>query len=238
MKYLILFVSLLCIAPSFAKKTYTFKMVIRDIYSNERLSNCPVQLDDGVNQKQIVLDENGIVFYEGLQNKEISVTIITKNGNYEEEDFKVVLEKKGDNFYKAYLKPSTNFKNALTLREDKLHGTVDESSLGDTSSIDCEVLDSSYIFAMFKGGHTDLQNYIAFNLHYPEYSIENEDQCKIMLSFIVEPDEEATHIKIIKGATMQLDRAAVKLIQRMSKWIPGECKRRENTNEDCPTNCV
>jgi TonB family protein len=219
MKYFVLIVSLLSIAPSFASKSYNFKMEIRDIYTDEPLSDCPVLIDDGGIKTQVISDENGLVFFENIKKSEIQVLVITKNGNYEESDFKTTLNKKNGTFI-SYLYPSENYKNSLTLMEDKLYGKRDESSPGDKSKVICD--DTSYNKKANEAAQ-EIQNFINSNVNYPEYSIENEEQGKVLIKFIIETDGSITHISIDKGVSMHLDREAIRLIRSLSNWSAAEC---------------
>lgn len=211
---------LLISSASFAGKTYNLEIVIRDIYSNKILPNCPVRVMDGDNSIQQISDAKGIVHFEGILNKVVAITIITKNGDYDELDFNVELSKKRKfNNFKAFLYPSSHKKSKLILKEDSLYGVID--SISEVDFYNDTINNSS---SAFQGGVAGLQSWISQNIRYPEYSIDNDEQGRIYLSFVIEVDGSISHIKIDKGVSMTLDRESIRVVQSMPKWIPGKSK--------------
>jgi protein TonB len=85
-----------------------------------------------------------------------------------------------------------------------------------------EIIDFPDVEARFPGGAAALQKWISNNVEYPETSIIMEDQGRVTLSFVVEPNGAITNIKIIKKVTKELDREAKRVTRKMPNWIPGE----------------
>mgnify|MGYP001079732298 CR=1 FL=1 len=85
-----------------------------------------------------------------------------------------------------------------------------------------EIIDFPDVEARFPGGAAALQNWISNNVEYPETSIIMEDQGRVTLSFVVEPNGAITNIEIIKKVTKELDREAKRVTRKMPNWIPGE----------------
>lgn len=87
---------------------------------------------------------------------------------------------------------------------------------------DSDIIDFPDIEASFKGGKEGLQRYINRNLHYPEAAIENDEQGKVYVSFIVEKNGTVSHVKIERGVSKALDTEAKRVIESSPKWIPAK----------------
>lgn len=86
------------------------------------------------------------------------------------------------------------------------------------------VVDFPDVEAVFTGGESEMQKWMQQNLTYPDISMENGDQGKVYLKFVVEKDGTITNVELIKGVTRDLDNEAKRLIRNMPKWTPGESK--------------
>ncbi len=86
--------------------------------------------------------------------------------------------------------------------------------------------DSVYIVAEkhpeFPGGQGALLNYLNKTLRYPDEERDNNIQGLVIVSFVVRKDGSITDIKILKGATPNLDAEAMRVVKAMPAWIPGE----------------
>ncbi len=78
------------------------------------------------------------------------------------------------------------------------------------------------IEASFVGGELAMRKWMVDNLKYPELAIENNEQGRVFLKFIVEKDGTITHVEVIKSSSALLDYEAKRIIRAMPKWIPGE----------------
>lgn len=76
--------------------------------------------------------------------------------------------------------------------------------------------------AQFPGGNAELQKYIVSNMNYPQTSIEMNEQGKVYLSFVVEPDGEISNIVVERGVSDDIDREAKRVVRSMPKWTAGE----------------
>ncbi len=77
--------------------------------------------------------------------------------------------------------------------------------------------------ADFPNGAAELQRWINMNLMYPQQAIEDGEQGRVYLSFIIEPDGSVTHVVIERGITDALDYEAARLVYSMPKWTPSTC---------------
>lgn len=86
------------------------------------------------------------------------------------------------------------------------------------------IIDFPDVEATFMGGAAAMQKWIAENVQYPQTAIEMNEQGKVYLSFVVEPDGSITNITIERGVSGDLDKEAKRLVRKMPKWVPGEAK--------------
>lgn len=74
----------------------------------------------------------------------------------------------------------------------------------------------------FPGGEEAMQHFFVNTLQYPETSVENNEQGKVYVEFVVEVDGNITNIRILRGVSRDLDREAKRIIRAMPQWKPGE----------------
>lgn len=74
----------------------------------------------------------------------------------------------------------------------------------------------------FPGGQTELSKYLAENTHWPEgFQIDIQGRC--IVQFIVEKDGSITNPTVVRSVgAEELDREAIRVIESMPKWHPGE----------------
>lgn len=86
--------------------------------------------------------------------------------------------------------------------------------------------DSVYSFveqqAEFPGGIQALSDFLALNLIYPEQAIADSIEGRIYVEFIVEKDGSLSSVKILRGIGGGCDEEAIRVIQLMPEWNPGE----------------
>ena len=76
--------------------------------------------------------------------------------------------------------------------------------------------------AEFPGGQAALMKWLSNNIRYPEAAQQNEIQGRVVVKFIVEKDGSISHAEIVRGVDQDLDREALRVVQRMPKWQPGK----------------
>jgi periplasmic protein TonB len=84
------------------------------------------------------------------------------------------------------------------------------------------VVDFPDVEAQFPGGEENMRKWMQENINYPEISMENGDQGRVYLKFVVERDGTITNVEVIKGTTRDLDNEAKRIVRNMPKWNPGE----------------
>ncbi len=99
----------------------------------------------------------------------------------------------------------------------------------DTASLPegCDYLDGMYSRdATFPGGQTGLMSYIQMNVQYPEDAIDNDEQGKVYLSFVVAQEGTVHSVRIERGVSESLDREAKRVVRSMPDWNPAYCNAR------------
>lgn len=69
-----------------------------------------------------------------------------------------------------------------------------------------------------------LEKWVYQYLKYPESSLQNGEQGKVMVEFIIEKDGKVSDVRAVKGVSDALDAEAVKVIAASPKWKPGKVK--------------
>ena len=69
-----------------------------------------------------------------------------------------------------------------------------------------------------------LEKWVYQYLKYPESSLQNGEQGKVMVEFIIEKDGKVSNVRAVKGVSDALDAEAVKVIAASPKWKPGKVK--------------
>lgn len=92
----------------------------------------------------------------------------------------------------------------------------------DQPVIEAEIVDFPDVEATFPGGAAEMQRWINSNVQYPQTSIEMNEQGRVYLSFVVEPDGSITNVTVERGISGDLDKEAKRVVRSMPKWTPGE----------------
>lgn len=89
----------------------------------------------------------------------------------------------------------------------------------------------------FPGGYAALMKYLSKNLEYPNVASENGIQGRVYVNFIIFKDGQIGDVKILKGVDRFLDKEAVRVVQQMPEWSPGEQRgRKVNVSFNLPVN--
>ncbi len=74
----------------------------------------------------------------------------------------------------------------------------------------------------FPGGDGELLKYLAENIKYPPLARENNIQGVVALTFVVGKDGKVRDVNIVKDIGGGCGKEAVRVVETMPKWIPGE----------------
>lgn len=73
----------------------------------------------------------------------------------------------------------------------------------------------------FPGGMKEFMNFLNSNIKYPETAIKKSIQGRVIVQFIVEKDGTPTEFKILRSVDSDLDKEALRVLNKMPKWKPG-----------------
>lgn len=73
----------------------------------------------------------------------------------------------------------------------------------------------------FPGGEGAMIQFINNERRYPRSAYENAIEGRVLCSFIVESDGKITNVEVVRGVDESLDREAMRVIQNMPRWEPG-----------------
>ncbi len=74
----------------------------------------------------------------------------------------------------------------------------------------------------FTEANGNLRKYIARRIQYPVLAAEQGYEGQVFVQFIVTTDGSVVKAKVIKGANVELNKEALRVINNMPKWVPGE----------------
>lgn len=75
----------------------------------------------------------------------------------------------------------------------------------------------------FNGGDADsFVKYIQQNVKYPQSALENEEQGRVTVNFIVDENGKIKNAKVVKGVSEALDAEALRVINNAPAWTPAK----------------
>lgn len=74
----------------------------------------------------------------------------------------------------------------------------------------------------FPGGDKALVEYINKELNYPPTALENGIQGRVVCTYVVNTNGKVSNIKVIRSVHPELDQEAVRVIENMPDWTPGQ----------------
>lgn len=78
------------------------------------------------------------------------------------------------------------------------------------------------ILPSFYGGKIELSKYLSKNIKYPVKAMENNESGKVTVRFVVEKNGKISRAHVIKSASELLDNEAIRVVNSMPAWVPGE----------------
>ncbi len=76
--------------------------------------------------------------------------------------------------------------------------------------------------AEFPGGEEAMKTWIISKMVYPAQAIDNSAQGRVMISAIITKDGKLTDARVVKGVEDSLNAEALRLVNLMPSWLPGE----------------
>lgn len=74
----------------------------------------------------------------------------------------------------------------------------------------------------FPGGMTALSKYLARTVRYPGEAVEAKVQGMVIVDFVVNQTGGLTQVKVLKGIGYGCDEEAIRVVQLMPAWTPGQ----------------
>ncbi len=74
----------------------------------------------------------------------------------------------------------------------------------------------------FPGGNNGLAEWLSKNTKYPKEAKDNNEQGRVVVSFVVNKDGKATDAKVVRSISPTIDNEAMRLIEVMPRWTPGK----------------
>ncbi len=76
----------------------------------------------------------------------------------------------------------------------------------------------------YPGGMKALYSYLGENIKYPDEAKKNGISGTVYITYVVEKDGSVSNAKVLRGASPELDKEAVRVVSAMPKWKPGKQK--------------
>lgn len=83
-------------------------------------------------------------------------------------------------------------------------------------------LEQAEVMPAFKGGEDAMFKYLAKSIQYPAEAREKGEQGKVFVGFVVDEKGNVTDAVIKRGVSATLNAEALRVINAMPKWTPGE----------------
>ena len=101
----------------------------------------------------------------------------------------------------------------------KTKQTTANDSLKKDQSITYTVVEK---MPQFPGGQSELMNHINKNTRYPIEAFKYKEEGRVIVRFTVSETGKAINANILRGVSTSLDREAIRVINTLPDWIPGE----------------
>lgn len=111
-----------------------------------------------------------------------------------------------------------NTKDIHSLKDNKI---IQHAEPGNATEQEEKIVENPEVFAEPKGGMTAFRKWIGENYQYPKSAIDADVKGIIQVEFIVEKDGSLSNIKIKEDIGHSTGEAAVKLLEKSEKWLPG-----------------
>jgi len=76
----------------------------------------------------------------------------------------------------------------------------------------------------YPGGLDGLKSFIVENVKYPEQAKKNKVEGKVFVSFVIDEQGNVTNAKVVRAVNPELDKEALRVVNKMEKWTPGKQK--------------
>jgi periplasmic protein TonB len=119
--------------------------------------------------------------------------------------------------------PTTNPNPDISNGQPNGTGSVETANPGESSS-GKDVVMRPDIMPKFPGGDVALGMFLQQNIMYPLAARKDLIEGKVIVKFVVNADGSIANIEIYKGIGNGCDEEAIRVVNKMPKWIPGSVK--------------
>ncbi|MBR5075952.1 MAG: energy transducer TonB [Bacteroidales bacterium] len=82
---------------------------------------------------------------------------------------------------------------------------------------------SAEVKPTFNGGDADaFVKYIQQNVKYPQVALDNEEQGRVTINFVVDANGKIRNAKVVKGVSEALDAEALRVVENAPDWTPAK----------------
>lgn len=135
---------------------------------------------------------------------------------------------RSSNYVPMYFKLNEN----ATVSRRTTQSSNDVYAKKDEGMIQSEVYSIVDKMPQYPYGDEALATFFSQQIRYPKEARQEGIEGRIVCSFIVASDGTISNIEVVKGITPQLNREAMRVINLMPKWTPGE-RNGEKVNVKC-----
>ena len=202
---------------SFAAKTYTLTLTVKDKISSEPLALASIFMH--AKEGKVMLgqtDLQGMIEIEGLTEKSITLSVEAQSKIYDVHEV-VLWNTKLKNLSETVLmRYSYDEQMRIYDAIDAQYNNPDEKYIDDIKNKDTV----GFQDAEFIGGRAEMMKFLAKNMKYPEDCIVSGMEGKVYLSFFVQKDGRVTHVKAVRKVDTSLDLEAIRTLRTSPKWKP------------------
>lgn len=123
----------------------------------------------------------------------------------------------------GYIEIDTTAKANSMVPVEVINGKV--IAVEDEQTTANDILDVAAVMPEFPGGATALMNFLAKNIKYPENAQGKiRVQGRVIVQFVIDKEGNILHPQVVRGVDTALDNEALRVVNLMPKWKPGELK--------------
>lgn len=198
-----------------------YHVEFRDIFTDKPLPGIQLTVDT----LRFTSDSTGQIFFTTTSTEYTSkeFSIDSPDNSYESYRYSDYFKRVNNpKIGRIYLTPSIGYDLDEWAKEDSIYGKVKDTITPCGNGNFVDTADSSFVEAEFDGGIEAMQQFISKNVQYPQYSIEQNEQGKVCISFVVEKDGNISHIRLNESVAPLLNKEAIRIVRSMPKWSPGK----------------
>ena len=123
------------------------------------------------------------------------------------------------NFPTKTKKEGMSLYNGIFEKENHINWNLDKTNFNKSISQPFMIVEQ---MPEFPGGISELMSFIKNNIMY-QYKTEKDGiEATVIVQFVIDNYGKINNIRILKGAALELDNAAIDVVKKMPVWIPGK----------------